>query len=652
MRHLWPIALAALLTVTAAGEAAAEMVRLDIVSRSDVLNAMPVGSAGAYERIIGKAIFAIDPTLPRNRAIPNVDLAPRNAQGRVELSADVYIIAPKDPAKGNGVALFEVPNRGNRGLFNRFSRAARGATGAEEFGDRSLLESGYTLVWVGWQFSLPRGGALLGIDLPLAIDHGKPLTGRVHAPFIANAAGRTLALDPDSSRYPPLDIDSPTAQLTVTSNVYAPETVIPRARWRFANVVDGKVVPDPKSVYLEDGFQPGYYYELSYDATGTPVGGLAYAALRDAVSAMKQGRAGLPRAKYAYVFGESQTGRVLREFLYRGFNEDERGQKAFDAVWVHIAGAARGDFIEPFSLPNGQGIFTGSMFPFADAPQRDPVTGRRDGLLAHTGKQALPKVFYTNGSPEYWGGGRAAALIHTTPNGMRDLQLPSNVRVYAMAGTQHITAPFPPQSGAAQQLANPNDYNWILRAGLVALDAWVRKGTPPPPSRYATLAAGTLVPHTSFVFPTLPGVQSPSIIPGGFRADLGDSSSPKLPFLVPRVDADGNEVDGIRLPEIAVPLATYTGWNFRRAATGQPNEIVPLTGSFIPFAATRAGREQNGDPRLSIAERYASRDEYLAKVRASAQRLASERYILGSDVDAIVNHAGTVWDYVTTAATQ
>jgi hypothetical protein len=287
------------------------------------------------------------------------------------------------------------------------------------------------------------------------------------------------------------------------------------------------------------------------------------------------------------------------------------------------------------------------MFPYADVPQRDPVKGKTDGMLMHMNKDVVPKVIYTNGDCEYWGGGRAAALIHTTLDGKKDLQLPDNVRVYMLAGTQHVIAAFPPMQGAAQQRPNPNDYTWALRAILVSLDQWVRQGVAPVPSRYPRVSDGTLVAHDSFQFPSLPGVQSPSIIPGGYRADLGGPSAPRIPFLVPKVDADGNDLGGIRLPEIAVPLATYTGWNFRSPATGAPTEIVPLNGTFLPFAATRAAREASHDPRLSIEERYPSRDAYLGKVREAAQKLVQERYLLSQDVDPIVAHAAQVWNNVT-----
>ena len=288
------------------------------------------------------------------------------------------------------------------------------------------------------------------------------------------------------------------------------------------------------------------------------------------------------------------------------------------------------------------------MFPFSDLKTRDPATGKEDGLLAHMDASVMPKVIYTNTETEYVGGGRAGALVHVSLDGKRDLKIPDNVRIYMWASAQHGPASFPPAKGISQQMGNPNDYYWGMRAVFAGLDGWVRKSAAPPPSRYPRLADGTLVAHDAFKFPAIPGVQSPSIIPAGYRADLGSPlKAPRIPYLNPQVDADGNDTGGVRMPEIEVPLATYTGWNFRSPENGAPTEIVPLTGSFIPFAATKTERLKSGDPRLSIEERYPNRTAYLAKVRAAAQKLVKQRYLLAEDVDPILTHAGMVWDRLT-----
>jgi hypothetical protein len=264
----------------------------------------------------------------------------------------------------------------------------------------------------------------------------------------------------------------------------------------------------------------------------------------------------------------------------------------------------------------------------------------------------MPKIIYTNTDVENTGGGRDASLMYTALDGKTELTPPDNVRIYMWAGAQHGPAAFPPAKGVLMNLPNPNNYTWGMRAIFMAMDNWVRKGTAPPASQYSKLGDGTLVNHANLNFPKIPGVQSPAFIPGGYMADHGNQfSAPKLPFLVPAVDADGNDKAGIRYPEIAVPLATYTGWNFRGPQTGSASEIVPLQGSFFPLPLTKAERDKSGDPRLSIAERYPSKDAYLAKIKAAADSLVKGRYLLAEDVAPLVAHESLVWDTLTSPKT-
>jgi hypothetical protein len=268
-----------------------------------------------------------------------------------------------------------------------------------------------------------------------------------------------------------------------------------------------------------------------------------------------------------------------------------------------------------------------------------------------------PKLFLTNTAVEYWSsGGRVAALTHTTPDGARDVTQPDNVRVYLLAGTQHGTGPFPPKRGNGQELLNPTNQSWVLRALLAAMDNWVRDGIEPPASRHPRLDQGTLVDPSRLAFPAIPGMHSPRALTAGMRIANpflpdGAGAGARLPLLVPQVDADGNERSGIRLPEIAVPLATYTGWNFRAPAVGAPDRLYPLLGSYIPFARTKAERERRGDPRPSVAERYPTRDAYLAKVRQAASDLVKGRYLLPEDVQVAVSRAAAHWDLIMSGGT-
>jgi hypothetical protein len=648
---LTAIALAAF----ALGSAQAEVSRVEIASRTDVLGGKPFGAVGAYEKIVGKVLFALDPTLRANRSIVDIDKAPRDAAGRVAFSADLYALVPKESARGNGVALFDVANRGRKNMLRYFNLAppvADPITEAE-FGDGFLMRQGFTLIWLGWQFDVPKGRGLVGLDAPPVIDQGLPVTGRVMTQFVPSAADPTYALDDflvryaDTTRYPPVDPASAANSLTVRDGFLGEPRAIPRAQWQFGRAVGSDVKPDISAVFLKGGFAPGHVYELSYEAQGAVAAGVGFAAMRDLASAVKRQAGGPLSARHAVAFGPSQDGRLLREFLYEGFNVDETGKRAFDGIIAHIAGAARGsDFNARFARPNGLGYFVASLFPYLDNDSRDDVTGKTDGLLSKLAPELRPKIFYTNSSTEYWGGGRSAALVHTTLDGRKDAQVPDNVRVYLFAGTQHVPGAFAAPPAGGQQRSNPNEYAWGHRALAVAMERWLREDVAPPPSRHPRLADHTLVPQKEIAFLAISDVRSPLSIPGGYRADLEGGEAHPLPFLVPQVDGDGNELAGIAFPDVAAPLATYTGWNFRHPAIGQPGEVLPLAGSYIPLSPTRAAREASGDPRLSVEERYGSRARYRAIVTDRAEKLVQEGYMLPEDLDIVVSRALARFDDV------
>ncbi|MBP7776197.1 MAG: hypothetical protein KA371_03650 [Acidobacteria bacterium] len=214
------------------------------------------------------------------------------------------------------------------------------------------------------------------------------------------------------------------------------------------------------------------------------------------------------------------------------------------------------------------------------------------------------------------------------------------MRAYFLTGAQHGPAPFPvPAGGIGQQPANPLEYWWTMRALLVAMTDWVRKGIEPPATQVPTLSDGTLVPIAKLKWPQIPGLPSPAIMQGP-RDDGKD-----LPFLVPQVDADGNELAGIRTAEQRVPMATYTGWNFRSQAIGGTNQLVSLLGTAVPLARTKAEREKAGDPRLSLEERYLSREVYLAKASAAADALVKGRYLLAGDVPEAMARIEAQWTH-------
>jgi hypothetical protein len=636
------------------------LLRIEVSERSDVLNGRAPGAAGPYERIVGKAFFAVDPGLAANKAVADLSLAPRNERGMVEFSSDIYVLKPRDSRAGNGAVLFEVANRGRKGtlgMFN-FASGSMDPRSEREFGDSFLLEKGYTLVWLGWQFDVPKDPALMRLYTPVA----KGVRGLVRAEILVDRKVTSHPVaDRDHTSYPVLNAEDPKLVLTVRDRVDGERKTVPRSEWR---------IEERTRIVMKSGFEPGRLYELVYTSEDPPIAGLGLTAVRDVISFFKYGGNNITvlgdqrqYIRHAYGFGVSQSGRFLRTFLYYGFNRDERERKVFDGLMVHVAGGGRGSFNQRFAQPSRSGnpfqntLYPTDIFPFADLGQTDPETGLTDGLLTHAmPPEAAPKIFYTNSSHEYYG--RAASLIHTHVDVSRDSAIPETTRIYLFAGGQHGPSAFPPpRNPNAQNRPNPVPYTIAMRALLTALDAWVRDGKNPPPSQFPK--GEQLVKLGDLRFPKIPGVALPSRIQTAYRADYGPEfrgagvatiEPPKVGTafltLVPQVDRDGNDIAGVRMPQVQWPLATYTGWNLRSKEAGAPDEIYSLLGSWIPFARTKAERLKTGDSRLSIEERYATREEYLQKIGAAARRLVDQGYLLDRDVARVSDRAGQEWDEI------
>ena len=647
-RHI-PITVVAMMIGLTPATMQGEVTRVEISSRQDVLGGKAFGSVGSYEKLTGKVYFAVSPDNPRNRIIADLDKAPRNRQGKVEFSSDLFILKPKDPAHANGVLFFDVVNRGNKGLLTVFNHAKGSADPATEadFGDGLLMRQGFTLVAVGWQFDVPKDKAHIGLDAPVATDNGRPITGWVSPWFIPNKKSDSFeyASGYFTHAYPPVDPNNPAYRLTEREGFMAGPRLIPREDWQFGRMENGKVVYDPYWITLKGGFRAGQTYQLDYESQNPPVAGLGFAAIRDLASALKYNSGGVVHGRYVYTYGASQTGRYQRHLVYEGFTTDEQGRQAIDALFIQTGATGLGSFNQRFAQPNELGSFTQTKFPFRYETTTDPITGKRDGLGARVPAGLEPKMFLVDSGSEYWDRGRVAALRHLSIDGTAVLPDPPNVRVFSLAGTQHGSGAWPPSDNGGQLKSNPNDYRWAQQALLIALDRWVREGVAPPPSRHPMLSDATLVAQTKIQYPNLHGVQWPLHVPGGFRADVPGPFS-ALPFLVPQVDSDGNDIGGIRLPEQAVPLGTYCDWSFRSESIGAPDTLIAMAGSFIPFAKTKAERERNGDPRLSIEERYAGRADYLRRVEEVANRLAGERYLLQEHVKRIVDASGQHWDWM------
>ena len=629
----------------------AEVARVEISSRQDVLAGKAFGNTGAYEKLAGKVYYTVAPANPHNQIIADLDKAPRNSQGKVEFSADLFILRPKDPARANGVAFFDVVNRGNKQLLSTFNHARGAADPSTEadFGDGLLMREGFTLVAVGWQFDVPKTKDKIGFDAPVATDNGRPITGWVNPWFIPNQRvdSYEFASGYFSPAYPPIDPNNPAYRLTEREGWVAAPRLIPREDWQFGRVQNGKLAFDPNWVTLKGGFKAGMTYQVTYESRNPPVAGLGFAAFRDLASAMKYNSDAIVHARYAYTYGASQTGRWQRQMIYEGFTVDEQGRKAIDALFVQTGATGVGSFNERFAQPNELGSFTQTKFPIRYEVTTDPVTGKRDGLGARIPAGLEPKIFEVDTGSEYWDRGRVASLRHTSLDGSEDLPDPPNVRVFTYAGTQHGSGTWPPSDNGGQLKSNPNDYRWTQPALLIALDRWVRQDLAPPPSRHPQFADATLVAQAHIKYPAVPGVQWPYHVPGGWRADLPGAVS-ALPFLVPEVDTDGNDIAGIRLPEQAVPLGTYGDWAFRSERWGAPETLIAMQGSYIPFAKTRAEREKSGDPRPSIEERYSSRADYLRRVEEAANKLVADRFLLQEHVRRVVEAAGQHWDSVMT----
>jgi hypothetical protein len=691
--------------------ASARVERIEIISRSDVLEGKAFGEAGAYEKLSGKVHFAIKPEAAPNKLIVDLDKAPRNAEGEVEFAADFYILKPKEAAHSSGSVLLEIPNRGGKGLLAimQGGKGSRDPATEEEFGDGFLLRRGVTVAWLGWQWDVREEAGLMRLYAPVAREpehvetvirkktsnaqrptsnveleeKEKLITGLVRADFIVNEKteqhplGHFIGGNIGGTEYACSDPHHPANALTVRDAPMAKRRVIPRKEWGFvastappaqqdSGAAGAKAQPGPRTIRLKGGFEPGKIYEVVYLARDPAIAGLGFAAVRDFASYLKQERNELAPAQRVYAAGISQSGRFLRHFLYEGFNADEAGQPAIDGMFVHVAGAGMGSFNHRFAQPSRDAQPTTSLFyptdvfPFADTPQTDPETGQTAGLLDRAkATGVLPKIFYTNTSYEYWS--RAASLIHTTPDGKRDLPLMDNVRIYLLAGLQHFSAPFPPtrvndRGLLAQHLPNANPVRWFWRALYAAMDDWVREGKTPPESRYPRLADQTLVKRDQVNSPRIRGVKLPERVHEALRFDFGPQWKKRIitkqppglgkpfPVFVPQVDQDGNDLAGVRLPQLEAPLATYTGWNLRDPTTGMAGERVSFLGSWFPFPKTKADAAAPGDRRLSITERYQSREEYLEKFSAAARKLKADRFLLSEDVDALVKRGGEEWD--------
>lgn len=656
-----------------AGSAAeARIVKIEIANKvSPAYDGKSFGAVGQYELLEGTAYGELDPKDPLNAIIQDIELAPRNARGMVEYSTDIGIVKPIDMAKGNRTLFYEDVNRGNKNTpsFNVGGDATK-------IGDGWLQSQGYTLAWAGWEGDITTG---IKIKLPIAKNpDGTEITGRVRSEYILGTAAPSVSVTA-APAYAAASLDNAGATLTRRVRQSDPREAIDNAKWAFADCAatpfPGK--PDPTKVCLEGGFGTNHIYELVYTAKNPTVAGIGFAANRDFVAFLrgdnKDAASGPANPlgdaiRQSIIYGSSQSGRWIRTYIQLGFNESENHRKVFDGAFPHKAsnrGAFNIRFAQPTRLSGTQ--HTELQYPGQESPQtwdvsEDPIAGVTGGQLDRCRKSnTCPKIMATETDTEYW---QALMALNTTDGfGEADYPIPAEVRIYHFAGTQHgggnvleqppAVMPRPP--AACQLPVNSNSFLPQQRALLVAMRDWIADNREPPASRYPTIRARSLVPVEAIKFPYMPAVNFKVAGIAAQRVYLdrgplyreadatGIMAEPPKPgksyaLLLPQVDADGNDIDGLKNTTMQAPLGTYLGWNVRKAGFSE-GDSCDLTGAFIPFFKTRAERLAANDPRLSLEERYPTHDDYVAKVSAAAKQLVADRFLLPQDADLIVDQA-------------
>ena len=635
-----------------------ELTRIQVSSTTPFAGGKAFGATGPYVRVRGRFYGELDPSHPGNRGIADLRLAPRNAQGRVEYSADFEVLRPADPMKGNGTLLYDVNNRGNKRVIHLLNDTApsNALDSPETAGDGFLMRHGFSIVWSGWipgeGRSSPRAPYALELDVPAA----RGVEAPVWDEFLFNSEGQTQA----RLTFAALADAKVKPRLTVRENNEEAPTVIAPNAWELLEGRTLRLLPPGRS------FRAGALYQFSYVAKDPPVAGIGYAATRDFIAFLRYqvrdklanpnplGPDGRHKVAYTLAHGTSQSGRFLRDMVYQGFNETEDLRQVFDGINPHIASARlflNFRFAQPnraYSLGYGFLGYPDAAFPFAYEKMRDDLSRREDGLLERCrARTTCPKIIQTVTSTEYWQGGHSLGTTDAT--GARDLVLPENVRIYHFAGTQHVISQIMPKGVCAAPANTFVDPRPVMRALILALDRWVKEGAPPPPSVYPRLADKTLVAADSLKWPKVPGFSAPRgpnpMLQFDYGAKIADGIIENAPprtleyrykVYVPAIDADGNEIAGLRLPEQAVPSATTTGWALRSAAGGAAGELCYLDGSLFPFARTAEERAEKKDPRPSMAERYGTKEMFLGKLRAAALELERKGYLLAEDLDRIV----------------
>ena len=641
----------------------AEVTRWEITKREPFAGGKPIGERGPCERLAGVVHFALHPNLAANGQIVDLALAPKNADGKVEFWADFELLVPVDRMQLSGALFYEVNNRGNKTAPGIFDGSA----------DDFLLRQGFAVLWSGWIAEVHPAAGKFQMSAPVATEDGQPIRGIVRNELVVNQPVTKMSISHRAGlgSYRPSKAGLTGATVTMREREADERQAIPQDKFQLhvsEATAGGRTAPANSAqlplveLEVEGGLKPGWIYEVIYEAEGPIVQGVGLAGIRDLVACLKydtternplRDGSGQPLLGRALGFGTSQSGRCLRQFLYEGFNADEQGRRVFDGVMPHVAGGGLGSFNHRFASPtrtNGQHeehTFPADYFPFTYGDEKDPLSGREDGILRRSRMLgASPKVMHTQSSSEYWH--RSGSLVHTDPLGTRDAEEPLELRYYTFGGTQHgagsgLAGP----KGGGQLPSNPADYRPLMRALLLALDAWVKDGKEPPRSMTPRIGEKTLVgwKEKESGWPGIPGVNYPSLIhqpsllergPDWNQRRIATIEPPQVKeyytVRVPACGPDGNELGTLNLPAITVPVATYTSWNLRDESIGAKGELLGLQGGYIPFARTKAEREKSGDPRPALLERYRDYADYEMQYMNAANQLLAQRYLLAEDL--------------------
>jgi len=650
-------------------------VRLELTQCEPFADGVSFGTTGPYERLLGKVHFAID---PKERGLPficDLDLAPCNPAGLVEFSATLDIVKPVDLGRGNRRVLYEFSNRGRRAAITGLNYGSGNDMHNPKYaGDGFLMRLGYAVVWSGWQGDLIDRGDNLIADVPFARGkNGEHLRGKVRQEFSTIAPGilsmgLSAGAEGGENVQPYPVVDPETATLTLREREADPRVALDHSEWQFAAAEkrDGEVVltPSETELHIKGGFKPGWIYELIYETEGSRLVGLGFLGVRDLLSMLRHAQtdsAGVPNPLAGaidkmYATGTSLSGRVIREYVYEGWNQDAEGRQIFEGVHTHTGSGRllhniRFSQVGRYPRQHEEHQWPSEYYPFTFDALPDPFSGKVDGLWKRPATD--PLVIHTHTEGDYWN--RHISLTHTDPRDGSDLELPASTRMYHMTGAPHMARPANEAIWIGQLTANDMSAAPYRRAAMVLLDRWATDGTPPPASRVPRRSDGTLVRAAEVLerYPRIPGVQLPKDVSRLPKYDYGaefDSRGiisefpPKpvpgqeYPLLVPQIDADGNSIAGLRYPDVDVPLGTYNGWSLRKAGFAEGEQFWN-TGCFVPFARTRAEREANADPRPSLEERYATHAAYVEAVRKAAEARVQEGLLLEEDAEQMLKAA-------------